>query len=940
MRLKQLQQANSVKTHYRLYKSGKKWCVAMVTLVGGSCLGVTLLTQPITVNAATTTTTSISSMTTDPKVTSAAPVSSVTATPTSATVGTSVAGSAMSAMPSSMSSAVSATSALSATATSAVVPVASSSATSAATTNPTSSTSVPTSASPGSAAAVSSTVASSASTVPADSTVVTFGDAGVAAAVQASLGVTGPVTIGDIRQFKGSIVSIGTDSNILMVNGTLAGIQALQYLPAKALVQLVTQYPSANIDLTPLMPVHFSEIGIMVHDMNAVNLAPLLKVDPSKLNEIQLVGSIAPGITDYQTNADGLTNAQLAELSPWLTAIDNNDTYKSFNFDEGSLTDFSPLSGFTKMAYIVAVGQRLNVAEPVNLVIGQPAVFEPTPIIGLKGDSLTSKYEITWNGAAPTSAGPTQAPLTKLADGRFEIPTAYQAVPNADWFTYGFNGIAHFKGNRADFITVNYPNNITFRYDSMIYQVANWQTAPQVYIRYIDSATNQPIQPFTSNPGGTIGTAYDFTKLTQLSGYRFLPTSSSQATGNYTQDPQYLTFAFAKLPVPAGGVTISYVDPTGQAIAPAKTITGDVGDTYTSAPISIPNYSYQQLGSGSLAATGTLPVTAGKVVYQYVPLTVQRTVTYLDTTTQKVLQQQTLTGDYQSTPANPTLAPIKTYLATGYQLVTSDFPATLSPFASPQLTGNYTVQLAHRQVTWLPNDSLPLGMNLVRVITQTVSFRTANGRELAPSMSRKITFQRTATVDQVSGATQYSPWEAVEAPTFTAITVPKFAAYRSSLAQIRAVPVSALSADLAETVSYQPVQSTVKVDYQLAGSQRQLQPAIDLTGEVGQVYRVMAPAIAGYQVVTRELAGKFGAEPTRLVFDYVPVTSTLASATGRPMTAHFKSSGPALLKNGTQPQVVQRLLPQTSEQQPVTIWKLLGLLLFGFVGPILVRKRH
>lgn len=916
----------------------------MVTLVGGSCLGVTLLTQPITVNAATTTTTSVSSTTTDSKVTSVAPVSSVTAAPTSATVGTSPTGSAMPAMPSSTSSAVSATSAVSVTPTSAVAPVASSSATSAATTNPTSSTSVPTSASPGSAAVVSSTVASSTSTVPADSTVVTFGDAGVAAAVQSSLGVTGPVTIGDIRQFKGSIVSIGTDSNILLVNGTLAGIQALQYLPAKALVQLVTQYPSANIDLTPLMPVHFSEIGIMVHDMNAVNLAPLLKVDPSQLNEIQLVGSITPGITDYQTNADGLTNAQLAELSPWLTAIDNNDTYKSFNFDEGSLTDFSPLSGFTKMAYIVAVGQRLNVAEPVNLVVGQPAVFQPTPIIGLKGDSLTSKYEITWNGAAPTSAGPTQTPLTKLADGRFEIPTAYQAVPDADWFTYGFNGIAHFKGNRADFITVNYPNNITFRYDSMIYQVANWQTAPQVYIRYIDSATNQPIQPFTSNSGGTIGTAYDFTKLTQLSGYRFLPTSSSQATGNYTQDPQYLTFAFAKLPVPAGGVTISYIDPTGQVIAPAKTITGDVGDTYTSAPISISNYSYQQLGSGSLAATGTLPVIASKVVYQYVPVTVQRTVTYLDTTTQKVLQQQTLTGDYQSTPANPTLAPIKTYLAAGYQLVTSDFPSTLSPFASPQLTGNYTVQLAHRQVTWLPNDALPLGMNLARVITQTVSFRTASGRELAPSMSRKITFQRTATVDQVSGATQYSPWQAVETPIFAAITVPKFAAYRSSLPQIQAVPVSALSADLAATVSYQPIQSTIKVDYQLAGSQRQLRPAIDLTGEAGQAYRVMAPAIAGYEVVTRELAGKFGTEPTRLVFDYVPVASTLASATGRPVTANFKSTGPALFKISAQPQVAQQLLPrqlpQTSEQQPATIWKLLGLLLFGFVGPILVRKRH
>lgn len=611
MRLKQLEQVHPVQTHYRRYKSGKIWRTVLVTLVGGSCFGVVLLVQPTTANADTTPTltTTASTTATSIKSASAEATSMTTSTVATNTIVASAVGTTSTATNSAMTSVAavpaltnSATSAATATTSAAMssTPVSTASTSLASTAVSPQTSTVSSGGTVASSAATTSTGSTSSSVVP-DTTIVTFGDTGIASAVQTALGTTGPVTVGELRNYQQPVLSIGTDNNILTVTGSLRGMQYLQYLPAKTTVQLVTKYLNPDIDLTPLIPVRFSEIGVMIQNMAAVNLAPLLKTDPSQINEIQLISSVIADNSDYQKNSEGLTNAQLAELGPWLTAIDENAMNKSFNFNEGSLTDFSPLSGFTKMAYIVAVGQRVNVAQPVNLVTGQPAVFTPIPIIGLQGESLTSKYEVTWNGANPAAAGPSQTALTKLADGRFEIPTAYQAVPNADWFTYGFHGLVNFNGNRADFIQAKYPNNITLRYDSMIYQLANWQTAPQVYIRYINPATKQVIQPYTINPGTTIGSSYDFKKLTELANYRFLPATSSSPTGTYTQDPQYLTFNFAKVPVSAGGLTVKYVDPVGQEIAPSTTLTGQVGDVYTSAPIAVTNYVYRQLTSTSLA---------------------------------------------------------------------------------------------------------------------------------------------------------------------------------------------------------------------------------------------------------------------------------------------------------------------------------------------------
>lgn len=911
MRFKQIQRLNSGKGRYRRYKSGKSWRTAFVALAGASCLGTALLIKPVTANAATsvpTTTVSPSSTT----VVTSATIKTVPATSSvtsSASVATSCISSATSNVTSAASSTASTSSSAATSPTTSVVSSTASTIPSAAMSSSTSAASSSGSQSSSATSLASAATSSASGTATAalpDDTVVTFGDTGIAAAVKAGLGVTGPVTIGDIRNYKGTNLNIGTDDNLLMVNGTLAGMQDLQYLPKTALVSLATEYANPNIDLTPLIPVRFNEVGIMIQDMSAANLAPLTKIDPSQIDEVQLVSSVIAGNSDYQKNNLGLTNAQLAQLGPWLKAIDNNDTYKSFNFDEGSLTDFSPLSGFKKMAYIVAVGQRLNVAQPVNLVIGQPAVFTPTPLTGIMGEDLTSKYEVTWNGT--DSADPTikaaETPLTKLADGRFEIPTAYQAVPNADWFTYGFHGLINYNGNRADFITANYPNSITLRYDSMVYQIANWQQAPQVYVRYVDPTSKTLIQPYTVSQGTSIGAAYDLTPQTRLAGYTFSPQTSSAVTGSYTQDPQFLTFQFKKNPVAAAGITIQYVDPDGQAIAPATVIHGNEGDAYTSQPLTISNYTYRQTTATSLAPSGTLPLTAGTITYEYVPTVVQRTINYIDTTTHRQLTSTTVTGAYQSQLPNPTLAPIKAYLAAGYRLVSDDYPTTVSPFASGALTKTYTVQLAQQIVTFRPGETLPAKMVLQRVVTETVHFDYPNETMAAPTRQQRVLFTRTATFDRVTGAIHYSAWQSRGPATFTAVVPPTVTNYRSDLARLAAIPVNGDSPDLVKTVIYQPKKAKLTVAHHEAETKQSTWPLTEKTGTVAAV----------------------------------PVAATVsmpAQKASRPVGQAQKVMQPLIPKR-----VQAGQLPQTSEQRPTDIWDILGLTLIGLLGAMRIRKNH
>ncbi|MDQ7938242.1 MucBP domain-containing protein [Lactiplantibacillus sp. WILCCON 0030] len=765
--------------------------------------------------------------------------------------------------------------------------------------------------------------------------------------------------------------------------------------------------------------------------MSEANLEPLTQIDPSTISFVNLASVFRGG--GYQHNPNGLTNAQLAQLAPWLTAIDNNDlTSKRMDFSDGSLTDLSSLRDFKKPVYIIVGGQSIDVSQPVPMVIGQPADFTATPLTGIEGENLTSRYATTWSGSEVTATQlMKQTPLVSLGNGEFEIPTVYN---NGNWFSYGLHGVPYTAANSTGYIGITYPDGVQFVYDVMVYQAVNWEIAPSVTLNFVDQA-DQPIATAMTKTSPKIGDSYDFSNLARVAGYTFLPKASSTTTGHYMQAPQTLSFVFEKA-VPAGGITVNYVDPDGKIIAPATMIKGNVGDPYTTTPATVAHYTYRQVLPTSTPATGTLALAAGTVTYEYVPDAVNRIINYVDTTTGKTLTSTTLTGAYQSAAQNPTLAAIQGYEAAGYRLVSNDFPATGSVFDSATLTKTYTVALAHRIDQLKVGDTLPTGMSLSHPVTRTITYHYADGQTAAPSVTQQVMFTRTATIDRVTAATTYSNWTAMGAASLPAVPSPMITGYQPDLAQINTMPVTATSADSTETVVYRPALSKVTVNYYLAGTKQALAPMSVLTGIVGQPYQITAPAIKGYTLATQssEMMGHYATTDATVTFYYLPVHSTTTTtpvkkpakrptpakkvtpakqgtpakkltsvkwtkpetrsvATFTPVksahsveqpvkkvtptklvkpvvqpvrsiaTKSVKSgttvmTQPAMIKPTSQASTSVKLtsqqhlrttkqlpvpmtkekLPQTSEQQPKTIWGLLGLTIFGLLGGLRKHK--
>ncbi|WP_139028047.1 MucBP domain-containing protein [Listeria grayi] len=146
--------------------------------------------------------------------------------------------------------------------------------------------------------------------------------------------------------------------------------------------------------------------------------------------------------------------------------------------------------------------------------------------------------------------------------------------------------------------------------------------AGDVTIRYVDGDGNTIHDAKTIS--GNVGDNYDAStseyKLA-IDGYTLdqtqLPTN---ATGTLTDQPQTVTYVYEQDPVPAGDVTIRYIDGDGNTIHDAKTISGNVGDNYDASTseykLAIDGYTLDQTQLPT-NATGTLTDQPQTVTYVY-----------------------------------------------------------------------------------------------------------------------------------------------------------------------------------------------------------------------------------------------------------------------------------------------------------------------------------
>lgn len=111
---------------------------------------------------------------------------------------------------------------------------------------------------------------------------------------------------------------------------------------------------------------------------------------------------------------------------------------------------------------------------------------------------------------------------------------------------------------------------------------------------------------------GNVGEQYKSEAKT-ITGY-ILKEVQGNATGTFTDQQQEVTYVYTKEPIKGADVVVHYVDEEGTTLAQAETLTGNVGEQYTSEEKAIEGYLFKEVRGN---ATGTFTDQQQEVTYMY-----------------------------------------------------------------------------------------------------------------------------------------------------------------------------------------------------------------------------------------------------------------------------------------------------------------------------------
>ncbi|EAG1709882.1 LPXTG cell wall anchor domain-containing protein [Listeria monocytogenes] len=226
-----------------------------------------------------------------------------------------------------------------------------------------------------------------------------------------------------------------------------------------------------------------------------------------------------------------------------------------------------------------------------------------------------------------------------------------------------------------------------------------------VTVQYKD--TTGAVLADSTTLSGNVGENYTTTAKT-IDGYS-LTTTPTNANGTFSTNPQTVTYTYTKDPI-AQPVTVNYIDTDGKTIAPTETLSGNIGENYTTTAKTIQGYT---LTTTPANAKGTFSTEAQIINYIYEKnpdLAQPITVDYRSSTGQKIAKSEVLTGNigesYSTQPK--TIA--------GYTLTTTP----------PNAKGTFTTNA--QTVTYVYT---PIAISALPV---TVNYLDENGKEIADSV--------------------------------------------------------------------------------------------------------------------------------------------------------------------------------------------------------------
>ncbi|ENK5393801.1 MucBP domain-containing protein [Listeria monocytogenes] len=319
---------------------------------------------------------------------------------------------------------------------------------------------------------------------------------------------------------------------------------------------------------------------------------------------------------------------------------------------------------------------------------------------------------------------------------------------------------------------------------------------------------------------GNVGENYTTTAKT-IDGYS-LTTTPTNSNGTFSTNPQTVTYTYKKDPI-AQPVTVNYIDTDGKTIAPTETLSGNVGENYTTTAKTIDGYS---LTTTPANANGTFSTNPQTVTYTYTkdPIAQPVTVNYIDTDGKTIAPSETLTGNI-SENYTTTAKTID-----GYSLTTTPANAKGTFSTEPQII-NYIY-----------------AKNAETAQPITVNYRNSTGQKIVKSevLTGNIGESYSTQPKTIAGYTLTTiPPNAKGTFTTNAQTV----TYMYTPIAISALPV---------TVNY------------LDENGKEIADSVVLNGRVGEAYNTLAKEIDGYTLIKTptNANGVFSAEAQSIDYIY------------------------------------------------------------------------
>lgn len=308
-------------------------------------------------------------------------------------------------------------------------------------------------------------------------------------------------------------------------------------------------------------------------------------------------------LTIEGTNIDSIAALPAIKASSPLTKLD---------LSENKISDFSPLGTMNLQGMDIDIslqkwGSRYYEIPRSSLHYDQQTHLLTIPADQLRGIGTLFNGEKSWMGKLAYDLGSLDisGELKETDDGwQTDQPLTQSQFSQLSSLSVRFNGNLDLP-TPPGVNSFQQGNNIFANYITIEPDAGQPVT---VYYRDENGDDLAPAETLT----GSVGQNYQ-TTAKEFPDYQ-LKKVAGNTTGQFSEQPQTVTYVYTKQQADQGTVTVKYQDAHGQDLLPPLTLTGQVGTDYQTTACEIPNYKLRTVQGSQL---GKFTSDEQTIIYQY-----------------------------------------------------------------------------------------------------------------------------------------------------------------------------------------------------------------------------------------------------------------------------------------------------------------------------------